>query len=279
MQSNGYPGLDSKNAKAVGEAIQAHIDANSGSVASFDDSTFRSLIRLKKPQLVFDQQLLDSELALFQDTRASIKANSPGTSLADKRNLAEEAFAVTAVGLARTLPIEAIHDLDFWRYLSVFKLRDYVIATEGDFDPSRYGGDGDVGIIRWTLIRGLVWGLKTVSESDFSYIYKARLIAEEQDPVPKIRDFYISQIIRRATMKIPGAGRAYLDAAMQEPPLFDRGKGFRPTQHLGANILRVGANIYLPSLDEDQLFDLFMEQREGILSTPVVEDIGAREDT
>jgi hypothetical protein len=177
--------------------------------------------------------------------------------------------------MLRELPTEALQDPDFWRYLSIFKLRDYICFAEGDFNPGRFGGKGNRDIKRWTLVRGFVWGLHATSENDSTGIYRARVIKEGLGLGTGVRDFYISHVVRPNWSKAPGGGKAFIDAAMSDPPLFDRGKEFRPSQTLGARVGRVSANIYLPALSEDEIREVILEQRVGIPHEPSRKDLEA----
>ena len=263
--SNTYPVLDIRSSLVVGDAIELWRQEN-GNCAGFDDSSFRSLIKTRPSRRAFDEEALAQILLKFKQARAAI-AEGPGTK-AQKRNEQDEEFSATAIEIADQMPIEAIQDLDFWRYLSVFKLRDYISSTEGDFMPNRYGGNGNRNIIRWTLIRGLVWGLHCNSEGDSSYIYKARVIKEGLGLGSEVRDFYISHVVRPEWTKAPSAGPAFVDASMSEPPLFDRGKEFRPSQYFGARVARLSSNLYFPSLTQDELTAVMLEEREGIPHKP-----------
>lgn len=265
--TNGYPTLSLSNCKIVDQAFQKHLESGN-TFESFDDRNIREqAIRIKRPQLAFPWDSFERILAEFHSERIGI-AKAPGVSAKSKRNAAEEEYARHAVELARVLPSEALQDLDFWRYLAVFHLRDYIYSVEGDFLPHRYGGDGNRNIVRWTLIRGLVWGLHTVKDDDFSYIYKVREAKEEQGKGSEVRDLYISHVIRPAWTKTPAAGRALIDAALSDPPIFDVGNNFRPWQELQARIARHSANVYLPALSEEELFEAFFALRDGIPHEP-----------
>lgn len=264
--TDGYPALSLGNCKLVAQAIEQHIAAGN-KFESFDDSGLHEqVVRLKKPQIVFPMETLEKIILEFQSERKAIQISKGNA--AWKRNAQEEEFAAHAVRLVRELPSEAVQDLDFWRYLSVFHLRDYIESIEGDFNPNRYGGEGNRQIIRWTLIRGLVWGLHTAKDDDFSYIYKVREAKEELGKGSEVRDLYISHVVRPAWTKTPNSGRALIDAALNEPALFDVGKNFRPWQTLQARIGRLSANVYLPSLSEEEMLGVFLLLREGIPHEP-----------
>ena len=268
--TNSYPVLDTKSALTVGNAIELWREEK-GSTAGFDDSSFVGLIKTRPCRVDFNEETLAQILHEFKANRAAI-AQSSGTK-AQKRNEQDEEFSASAIKLVNQLPIEAIQDLDFWRYLSVFKLRDYISSTEGDFTPNRYGGNGNRNIIRWTLIRGLVWGLHCISGEDSSYIYKARQVKEGLGLGSEVRDFYISHVVRPEWTKAPGAGPAFIDASMSEPPLFDRGKEFRPSQYFGARIARLSTNLYFPALSQEELTTMMLDEREGIPHEPKADGI------
>jgi len=266
----GYPSLSAKDALKVGSLVEQYgLHGQPQSPAGFDDKVFLDRIKRKQPSIDFNQSTLESLLVEFETTRRHIYEDKT-RSLAYRRNETEEEFAKTAVLMSRELPIEAIQDLDFWRYLAIFKLRGYIFSIEGDFKSGRYGGHGTSGINRWPLIRGLVWGLHTVEGDDFSGISKARLAKEAAGLGTGVRDMYISQIIRRKYMKTEGSGRAYLKAVLAAPALFDQGPSSRPTQALGSSIGRISQNVYLPALSEQEMTTLFLELKENVSSQPQV---------
>jgi hypothetical protein len=264
----GYPALSAKDALKIGSLIEQHrLNSHQKSPAGFDDKVFLDRIKHKQPSVDFDQSALESLLLEFEANRLAIYEDKT-RSLEYRKNETEEEFAKTAVLMTRNLPVQAIQDLDFWRYLAIFELRDYIFAIEGDFEPGRYGGHGVSAISRWPLIRGLVWGLHTVEEDDFSGISSARLAKEAAGFGTGVRDMYISQIIRRKYMKVEGSGRAYLDAVLAAPALFDQGNSSRPTQVLGASIGRVSENLYLPALNEQEMKSVFLELKKDISPQP-----------
>lgn len=267
MTSN-YPIITTRDAVEIGEAVESHF-SRTGSYAGFDDTHYKAaLTKTRQCKEDFEEALLAAFANQFQLTRKSIM--TAGGSAATKKNEQEEEFAQLAVRMARELPLEALQDPDFWRYLSVFHFRDYIISVEGDFEPRRYGGLGNRNLVRWTLIRGLVWGLHSTVGDDASGVYLARLKKEELGKGSEVRDLYISHVIRPEWAKVPSAGRAFINAAMAEPPLFDVGNDFRPWQQLNARIRRVSENVYFASLDSSELESLMTKEREGIPTEPAV---------
>jgi hypothetical protein len=260
-----YPVIGSKDAQTIGGAVEAHRN-RTGNYAGFDEKEFEGLIKTRVCRDSFDSDALAALAREFQATRSAIQG--AGGSASAKKNEQEEEFAQLAVRLIELLPLEASQDPDFWRYLSVFIFRDYICAVEGDFEPQRYGGNGNKSLVRWTLIRGLVWGLHCAKGDDLSGVYRARLVREAAGKGSEVRDLYISHVIRPNWAKSKGAGLAFIDAAMAEPPLFDVGKVFRPWQQLNARVGRVAKNIYLPSLSQDELESLILQEREGIPTEP-----------
>jgi len=265
--SNSYPVLSAKDSLTIGEAVESHQN-RTGNYAGFDEKAFESLFKTRLCRDPFDTDALASLAREFQATRSAIQ--KAGGSASSKKNEQEEEFAQLAVRLIKLFPLEASQDPDFWRYLSVFVFRDYICATEGDFTPQRYGGNGNKGLVRWTLIRGLVWGLHCANGDDVSGVYKARLVREAAGKGSEVRDLYISHVVRPNWAKTQSAGLAFVDAAMSEPPLFDVGDKFRPWQQLNARVARIAKNVYLPSLSQDELEALMVKEREGIPTEPAL---------
>ena len=262
--TKGYPALSFKDALKIGSLVEDYgNNALGNKPGQFQDSVFQNLVKVRNPLVEFDTQLLDSTLVDFKEARLGIIQGAGKTSNTSKTEQ-REAFAETALKLVDCMPIEALQDLDFWRYLAVFRLRDYIVAVEGDFLPQRYGGSGNKVVNRWTLIRELIMGLRAVVGNDYAYLSKVRSAKEAAGLGSGVLDLYISQIVRRKCMSAHGAGKAYIDAVLLDPPLFDKGKEFRPTQALGASIGRASENIYLPALDGDNLLTLFLELKEKV---------------
>jgi len=265
--TNTYPVIATKDSLAVGKALESH-RVRTGGFSGFDDQPFRDLVKTRPCREDFDDNLLAAMTREFQVTRKSIM--DAGGNISDKRNEQEEEFAQLAVRIARSFPVEALQDPDFWRYLSIFQFRDYISAIEGDFEPNRFGGLGNRELVRWTLIRGLVWGLHSALGDDLTGIYKARLAREAAGKGSSVRDLYISIVVRMNWARFPGAGRAYIDAAVAEPGLFDIGNEFRPSHQLNVRIRRVSNNIYFPSLGKDELESLMLKERVGIPTEPAL---------
>lgn len=273
--TNSYPTLSARAALEIGEAIENWRVKMTESKTSgiFDDSPFVHHIKQRPCKSEFRESALKSILLDFSAVRSEIKGTAK--SLAARQNEDEEEFAKLAPRLTRELPAEALQDPDFWRYLSLIRLRDYILSIEANFRPGRYGGKGNRNLVRWTLVRGFVWGLHATSQDDSTGIFKARVMKEGLGLGTGVRDFYISHVIRPNWAKTPGAGKAFIDAAMSEPPLFDRGDEFRPSQTLGSRVARVSANIYLPSLSEEEIRGVILEQRAGIPHEPSRKDLEA----
>lgn len=263
--NNTYPVLSAKDALTIGQAVESHAGR------AFDDQPYKNLIKSRPCKEAFDERLLREIARDFQLQRTAIMG--AGGNLSAKKNEQEEEFAQLAVRIARVFPVEALQDPDFWRYLSVFHFRDYIMAIEGDFEPQRFGGLGNRGMVRWTLIRGLVWGLHSSEGEDLSGVYKARLAREAAGKGSGVRDLYISIVVRMNWARFPGAGKAYIDAVIAEPGLFDVGKKFRPSHQLNVRIRRVSNNIYFPGLDKHELETLMLQERVGIPSEPALSEV------
>lgn len=118
-----------------------------------------------------------------------------------------------------------------------------------------------------------MWGLHTAEGEDLSGVYKARLAREAAGKGSGVRDMYISVVVRMNWARFPGAGRAYVDAMVAEPGLFDVGIKFRPSHQLNVRIRRVSNNIYFPSLDKHELETLMLQERAGIPSEPALSEV------
>jgi hypothetical protein len=124
-------------------------------------------------------------------------------------------------------------------------------------------------LVRWTLIRGYLWGARTFEperegedrfEATRAYRYAredAGFGKKSEDTVP---DFYISQIIRRYWKYNKPTYLGFIKAVVEEPAVLDSGTN-RDTQTLGALVGRISSNIYLPSLNQDEIFKVVLEEK------------------
>jgi hypothetical protein len=181
----------------------------------------------------------------------------------------EEAMAEFLFELTSDIPSIALQDPDFWRWLGVLPLRRYINELEGDFKPSRVGGEGNRNNIRWTLVRTYQWGYKCAGEGNdrFSGIRAYRLAKEEAAGSDGwTREFYISQIVRRRWGSGPRDYRKFIEVTVAAPALLDYSNEVRPTQSLGSAVSRVTENLYLPALDDDELAGLITQEKGKIAS-------------
>jgi len=184
----------------------------------------------------------------------------------------EEDFAEHFMSQVELISDAALQDPDFWRYLSLFPYRRYIYQLEKDLTPKRFGGNGNRDLVRWTVIRGYLWGVRTFepekeNEDRFEATRAYRYAREDagfgkrsEDTVP---DFYISQIIRRYWKYNKPTYLSFIRAVVEEPAVLDSGTN-RDTQTLGSYVGRISSNIYLPSLAEDEIFKVVLEEKSKL---------------
>jgi hypothetical protein len=171
--------------------------------------------------------------------------------------LLEEHFAEHIVSQIELVDDAALQDPDFWRYLTLFPYRTYVQIRENNFSEIHFGGSGNKALNRWTLIRGLLWGLRTVSGDDASYVSAHRIARIKHGLTGASAVFYIENIVRRKWAGSPQVARAFIDVTTSPSPrpLFERGNKphEKETLNFGSLIGRASENVYFPALDGSEL--------------------------
>lgn len=254
---SGYPTLSAKNAKELGEAYRAELgDLPPRSLSERPGAEEEYVVRKK------GHDLNDEWLAgLARD----FDANRKGLAVSDQQQL----FTQVCRKLLDELPINVIQDLDFWRYLSLFPFRNFVIITAANSDsyvPGKYGGNGDVAIERWTLIECLRWAyrLSNPGNDEDEYLTKLSDAHAEAGRSGKVRDQVISTVVRRKWASTSTASRAFTDAAIHEEPIFDEGSTSEErllTVGFNGRIARLANNVLFDALDQQELTELFIEAR------------------
>jgi hypothetical protein len=215
----------------------------------------------------WDEETFKVNLATFYKNMSEDRKNGVLTRLRK-----EEDFAEHFMSQIELVDPAALQDHDFWRYLALFPYRRYIHELEGDLNPSRYGGDGNTNLVRWTLIKGMLWGVRTYDQDkageDRFWATRAYKLARErihpkaksEDTVP---DFYLSQIVRRHLSYHKPAYLAFISAVVESPAAVDE-VGREKTQYLGSRISRLSANIYLPSLTREEIKALVIEEKKNL---------------
>lgn len=132
---------------------------------------------------------------------------------------------------------------------------------------SAYGGDGNKSLIRWALIEGAVWGIRTFDPEkgpgEEFWATRAYSVAKAEAGVTtgSDADFYISQIVRRDWSYDKNAYLAYLEAVTESPALFDESNENRRAQQLGSLVGRVSSNIYFPALTREEIKAVVLEEK------------------
>jgi hypothetical protein len=261
-----YPILKTSKAQTVGWQVQHALELNPNAPEPLQ-SSFMGLEKEIEYRQGGDWNEIDffKNLNTFERTMREDKQNGDLT-----RVKMEEDFAEHFMSQVELISDTALQDPDFWRYLSLFPYRRYIYQLEKDLTPKRFGGHGNRDLVRWTLIRGYLWGARTFEpendgeerfEATRAYRYAredAGFGKKSEDTVP---DFYISQIIRRYWKYNKPTYLGFIRAVVQQPLVFDLGDEIRDTQTLAALVGRISSNIYLPSLSEDDIFGVVLEEK------------------
>lgn len=255
--NQGYPTLSAKNAKELGETYRDEL----GNLPP------RSLSELPgaKEKYVVHKAGHDLDEDWLSDLAREFDLNRRGLAAEDQKEL----FIQVCRKMLDKLPINVIQDLDFWRYLSLFPFRNFVITTctsSDAFTPTKYGGDGDVGIDRWTLIECLRWAyrLSIPGNHEDEYLTKLSTEHEQAGGSGKVRDQVISTVVRRKWARSSSAARAFIDAAVHDEPIFDEGNK-REDRHLtvgfNGRVARLANNVLFEALDQEELTEIFIQAR------------------
>ena len=254
--SKGYPTLSISGAAKLGRAFNL-------SYASVGKKSFPKSIQGMEDEVRFrgnvdyDDATVSEVAAAFFEPDSSLSANE-----------LEESFASRALELFDALPIQAIQDLDYWRYLSLFKFRNYIMSVEKDFSEKYYGGHGDSQPERWTLIRGFRWGLRLSTPGDTHRIYSIRKASIENGHSGKVRDSYITNVVRARWAATPAASRAFVDTVTAKPAIFDLDNSEnRDIKLLQQRVARMSHNVLYPYLEEETLRREFLVLKSLMLNS------------
>lgn len=275
-----YPFLTTSKARAIGAKINEALALDPKSADPFSPS----YLDLDK-QVELRQGDTWDEVAFLVNVRTfekNLREDSKRwTTAKEKKVRTEEDFAEHFMAQVELVGDRALQDPDFWRYLSLFPYRRFIYQLEGDLKPGRFGGDGNRALVRWSLIRGFLWGARTFEperegEARFTATRAYRVARDEANlSAGWVREFYISQIVRRYLSHNKNTYLAFIEAVTQDPPVFDHSKEYRPTQILGAAMGRLSANLYFPAMTKAEIKKEILEEKKNLPQLPkdlVVED-------
>ena len=262
-----YPILKTNKAKSIGDQINRALELNPADQAPLERN-YQGLEKEVETRKGADlnEEAFHSNLQTFLRNMREDRKNGVLSKLRMEEDFAEH-FVEQLPNIGNT----ALQDPDFWRYLALFPYRSYVYQREGDFSAQRYGGAGDKNFVRWTLVRGMLWGLRTLDETKTgeerfwaTRAYKnAREDAGYKRPEDTVPDFYISQIIRRKWSFHKDAYLAYIGSVIEPPVAIDQ-QGRENTQFLGSRLGRISENVYLPALDVQNIKDLVAAEKANL---------------
>jgi hypothetical protein len=253
MSTRGYPVVVEQSARKLGELYQKELGTlPARSLAEHPTAT---TYVTRRGALDFDDEMLDELAHQFNIDRRGLASGDQ-----------KEIFVNYARYLIDQFPLEVIQDLDFWRYVSLFPFRNYVIFASQDFSPSRYGGNGDVRVERWPVIEGLRWAYRLGSPGnpEDEYLTKLSTAHVAAGHSGKVRDMVISSVVRPKWAKPSKAARAFMDAAIFEEAIFDEGNtGEKRHLTVGfqGRVARLANNLLFESLDQEELTEVFIQAR------------------
>lgn len=260
-----YPILKTSRAQNVGAQINRALSLNPNDAAalSMDYANFMNEVEYRQGG-DWDEQAFLKNVSIFERNMSEDRRNGTLT-----RVTREEAFAEHFQCQVRLVGDAALQDPDFWRFLALFPYRRYVFELEGDLSPTRFGGNGNRELVRWTLIRGHLWGARTFDESnvDDPFIATRAYRASRKDAGLGdgwVAEYYISQIIRRYWFYNKETYLAFVEATTESPELLDLNNDVRPTQEFGSRVARIGSNLYFPAMSREEIKEAMLEEKAKI---------------
>lgn len=264
-----YPILKTSSAKHVGWQINHALEVNpsAGEPLAAGYLNLEKEIEYRKGG-TWDEAPFMANLQAFERTMREDRANGDMT-----RVRMEEDFAEHFMSQIAHISDAALQDPDFWRYLTLFPYRRFVYRLEGDLASVRFGGEGNRDLVRWTLIRGYLWGVRTFEPNKQGYerftatrAYRnARMDAGLTEGW--VADFYISQVIRRYWAYNKETYLAFIEAVAEPPAVLDLSNDVRPTQKLGSSVSRIGANLYFPGMSQTDIKAAILEEKAKLSSS------------
>jgi hypothetical protein len=252
MTRDGYPILSRESALLLGNQYQQKLESVGKSHLVDELPNAKKFIETRSgPTFDFER---------FDSMHTSFEAECLGLTKEDQ----QEIFVLTAAKMLEVFPHQILQDLDFWRYLSIFHFRKYIIRVRGDIMPSRYGGDGDGQIEKnWPLIEGLRWAWRLVYMSDSENVRSLSVAHKEAGLSGQVRDQYLSNLVRPKWGSHVPASHAFLTAALSPEPIFDLDNNEK--RHLNRfqqRVARTSHNILFEALSESELEAYFKSLRE-----------------
>jgi hypothetical protein len=237
-----YPTITSKNADFVAEKLREE-QAKTPFPSDFYSREFLALE--EKVHMSRGADIAETDL---YETATLMAEWIMGGRHPDKYAV-EEYYAEYLHEYLSTLPVTALQDPGFWRYLALFPFRSYLVRREPDLKETRYGGGSGSKKTHWLIPRSFLWGRKTHEEGDEPYarthqMRAERLAAGLTDGT--IIDFYHSHIVRTAWSANSLISRAFIDAVFDGEKHFDvDNSASRPTNQMASAVARLSNNIFL----------------------------------
>lgn len=249
-----YPTISLADSLEIVERLSIHLSA-AGTSAGIYGQNFEGFQSKIKARIGADFDERNLVAQAYSWTQVMVDHMRHGGTKAEL----EEYFAAHIVEQLAAVPDKALQDPDFWRYLTLFPYRQYMVMREGkNLSKGVYGGNGNTDMVRWTLIRGYRLGARTIVDGDTSILelYRRRRV-EMLSSDNWVTDYLINNPIRRRFASWPSAARAFIKATVSGEPIFDLSNEDRPTNVYGGLVGRIAQNVYLPALTEDELEELF----------------------
>lgn len=170
------------------------------------------------------------------------------------------------------LDSRALHDPGFWRFLSLFPYRWYLLEREPQMSATDYGGcEGSKSY--WLLVRTFIIGRKSrrIGNSDEylnSRVYRdARRIENMSDG--RVIDFYHSHIVRKRWHDNVEISNSFIESCTSAPVALDEGEGLnRHANEFSKRVRRLTPNFLFASLPANQLRARFDSEKKKILGLP-----------
>jgi len=255
--SIGYPVISIENALRLGSFYQKQIDASTVPLRQLSTPKVLTDFYRLQPMggVTFDWDQLEELASDFFTRTRKLKYSEAQTEM-----------ATTLREIVQLFPPLVVQDLDFWRYLSLVTFRNFVFKFKNRMAPVDFLGSNSQ-VERARLIEPLRMACRLAEEANDPYLTIISDVSTREGLSSDVRDSYISNIIRPEWAKHGKVGRAFIDAALAEPPVLDDGrkgttKADRKMNLFQSRVSALQNNVLFPYLDQSEAAELFLTVKE-----------------
>jgi len=227
-----YPAIDKVNAQNVVESLKIAIDDGQDPMTACMESAVSAVVQKSGPdyprptvEKASEQMRRDLLPGCSNNALMSYSKGSKGAAIQLEAEMAGRLHSSLC-----QIDVAILQDEDFWRYLSLFPFRWYLLAREPEMQPQDFGGtapklDESGEVVRFgktnlktqLLLRTYLWGkcaLDENSSTPWSPYSRATSIGPDG---PSVTDIWHSHIIRVQLGQMTEAAHAFVDVSAEAP--------------------------------------------------------------